>query len=234
MEFSQFKYKTADIRKLVKYGFVKNGAEYVYNTQIVDGQFNMTVTVSAGGDVTATVVDLATDEPYTLHLVAEACGAFVGQVRTEFDGVLEDIANECFYSDVFKDDISHELIAYVREKYGDELEFLWEKFTDNAVWRRKDNNKWYGALLTVKKCKLGSMGSPQTPQFVGVNSDENVTVIDFRIDPDTDSGVVDGKKYFAGYHMNKRTWMTIILDGSVPVDEIKEWIDKSYTLANKK
>ena len=38
--------------------------------------------------------------------------------------------------------------------YCDELEFLWQKFPDNAVWRRKDNKKWYGALLTVSKEKL--------------------------------------------------------------------------------
>lgn len=37
-------------------------------------------------------------------------------------------------------------IEYVRKKYGDELEFLWTKFPDNAAWRRKDNRKWYGVL----------------------------------------------------------------------------------------
>lgn len=222
MEFSAFKHKSVNLGKLKEYGFALSGDEYVYNTQILDGQFEMTVSVSAKGEVAATVIDLATGEPYTLHLVAEACGAFVGQVRSEFEAVLADIADKCFYSDVFKDDISHALIEYVRQKYGDELEFLWEKFTDNAVWRRKDNNKWYGALLTVKKCKLG------------FDSDENVTVIDFRIDPATDAGVVDGKKYFAGYHMNKRTWMTIILDGSVPFEDICRLIDKSYILAKKK
>jgi predicted DNA-binding protein (MmcQ/YjbR family) len=33
-----------------------------------------------------------------------------------------------------------------------------------------------------------------------------------------------------GYHMNKRHWSTIILDGSVPQDELFEWIDESYKL----
>lgn len=28
------------------------------------------------------------------------------------------------------------VIEYVREKYRDELEFLWEKSPDNAVWHR--------------------------------------------------------------------------------------------------
>jgi predicted DNA-binding protein (MmcQ/YjbR family) len=33
-----------------------------------------------------------------------------------------------------------------------------------------------------------------------------------------------------GYHLNKRHWNTIALDGTVPTDEIREMIDHSYTL----
>lgn len=31
-----------------------------------------------------------------------------------------------------------------------------------------------------------------------------------------------------GYHLNKRHWNTIVVDGSIPQDEIEEWIDQSY------
>lgn len=33
-----------------------------------------------------------------------------------------------------------------------------------------------------------------------------------------------------GYHMNKKHWNTIIVDGSVPTRQLKEWIDDSYQL----
>jgi predicted DNA-binding protein (MmcQ/YjbR family) len=33
-----------------------------------------------------------------------------------------------------------------------------------------------------------------------------------------------------GYHMNKKHWNTIILDGTVPAKKILEWIDDSYNL----
>jgi predicted DNA-binding protein (MmcQ/YjbR family) len=33
-----------------------------------------------------------------------------------------------------------------------------------------------------------------------------------------------------GYHMDKKHWNTIDIDGSVPVKLIKEWIDDSYNL----
>jgi predicted DNA-binding protein (MmcQ/YjbR family) len=34
----------------------------------------------------------------------------------------------------------------------------------------------------------------------------------------------------AGYHMNKKHWNTVIVDGSIPVKKLKEWVDHSYTL----
>lgn len=33
-----------------------------------------------------------------------------------------------------------------------------------------------------------------------------------------------------GYHLNKTHWNTIVLDGSIPVKEVKNWIDASYDL----
>lgn len=34
----------------------------------------------------------------------------------------------------------------------------------------------------------------------------------------------------SGYHMNKKHWNTVTLDGSVPHEEIRAMIDESYTL----
>ena len=113
------------------------------------------------------------------------------------------------------------IIEYVRKKYGDELEFLWEKFPDNAIWRRKDNKKWYGALLTVSKRKLG------------IDSDEIIEIIDLRMKPEDIEAKADKLKYFRGYHMNKKHWITICLDDTVSVEEIQQGIDESYTLAIK-
>ncbi len=33
-----------------------------------------------------------------------------------------------------------------------------------------------------------------------------------------------------GYHMNKKYWNTVQIDGSIPVSQIKQWIDDSYAL----
>lgn len=44
---------------------------------------------------------------------------------------------------------------------------------------------------------------------------------------------VDSIKILPGYHMNKKHWITICLDGSVPIDDICRKIDESYLLAKK-
>lgn len=36
-----------------------------------------------------------------------------------------------------------------------------------------------------------------------------------------------------GYHMNKRHWNTVVLDGSVPDDEVFDMVDHSYDLIVK-
>jgi len=38
------------------------------------------------------------------------------------------------------------------------------------------------------------------------------------------------KSIIPGYHMNKRHWITVILDGSVPKGEIERLIENSYQL----
>jgi len=36
-----------------------------------------------------------------------------------------------------------------------------------------------------------------------------------------------------GYHMNKKHWNTIVVNGSVSINKIFEWIDNSYNLVVK-
>ena len=221
MDISIFNHRSPNFDKLVDYGFSINGENYSYVTKILSEQFEMRVDIYSNGEVKTLVTDLSTGDAYILHLVADACGAFVGEVRSEYERVLTDVSNNCFEKDVFKSDQAHKVIEYVRKKHGDELQYLWKTFPTNAVWRRKDNDKWYGALLVLSKRKLG------------LDSDEKVDIIDLRIDPNILPTIVDGKKYFPGYHMNKKTWFTICLDGSVPIEEIFDLIDKSFLLAQK-
>lgn len=122
---------------------------------------------------------------------------------------------------IWKSDCTKNVINYVHETYGDELEFLWPKSPGSAIWRRKDSGKWYAVLLAISKRKLG------------IDSDDIVEIIDLRMDPEILSYLIDNEMYYPGYHMNKKHWCTIILDGNVPLEEICARIDESYLLAKK-
>ena len=214
-----FKNKTVNSEKLIKYGFEKAGDRYDYSTEILDNQFKMTVIIDGSGEVQTELFDLEAEEVYTLHLVAEASGEFVGKVRSEYEKVLQGISENCFETNIFRENCARKVIEYAREKYGDELEFLWERYPDAAVLRRKDNRKWYALFMTIPKSKLG------------LDSDELAEIIDLRFDMDELPKKVDGERYFNGYHMNKKHWITLLLDGSVPVEEILTHLDESYKLA---
>ena len=68
---------------------------------------------------------------------------------------------------------------------------------------------------------------------LGLDVDESVEIIDLHADPDFIDAVVDGKAYFRGYHMNKKRWLTVLLDGSVSEHDVFPLIDASYKLAEK-
>ncbi|MBP7554688.1 MAG: MmcQ/YjbR family DNA-binding protein [Chitinophagaceae bacterium] len=58
----------------------------------------------------------------------------------------------------------------------------------------------------------------------------------FNVKCDPDKAIELRDEYPAvlpGYHMNKKHWNTVILDGSISDRLIKEWIDHSYELVNK-
>jgi predicted DNA-binding protein (MmcQ/YjbR family) len=55
--------------------------------------------------------------------------------------------------------------------------------------------------------------------------------ISLKCDPDLAESLRDRYAGITpGYHLNKRHWNTVALDGSVPGDEVTELIDQSYDL----
>lgn len=217
-----FQRKKLVIEKLIPFGFEKKQDQslYYYQKILPESCFILTVRISEHGEVSTEVIDPVLNEPYILHLT-DAVGGFVGNVREQYKKILSEIAENCFEPDVFRNPQSQEIISYVSKTYGDTLEFLWKKFDDNAILRRKDNQKWYAVLMTISKRKLG------------IDSDQAAEIIDLRIQPEQINSLIDYQNYFPGWHMNKKHWYTIILDDSVSTEEICKRIDASYLLTKK-
>lgn len=162
------------------------------------------------------------NEEYILVDIKGVSGNFVNRIKEEYENIIKDIIDKCMEPDIFKSLQANKIIKYVKEKYNDELEYLWKKFPNNAIWRNKKNNKWYGALLVVKENKLG------------IKSDKFVEIIDLRFQKENIHKIIDNNRFYPGYHMNKNNWITIKLDNSVETKKIFELIDNSYNLSLKK
>lgn len=216
-----FAHRKLNPAKLIPYGFTEENGFYRYETALLNGQLQLFVRIAPDGTVSTQIMDNMTDEEYLLYKIPSSVGAYVGAVRTACGEVLADISKTCYEPDVFHGEQTLALIDFVRTTFGDELEFLWDTFPENAVWRRKDNRKWYGLLVTISKRKLG------------LPSDAIVEAIDLRLSPEQMAETVDYERYFPGWHMNKKSWYTMILDGSVPMEELCRRIGESYRLAGK-
>ena len=114
-----FQKKAVNPAKLADYGF-RPAAEggYSYEKVLPSSGFHLNVTLSAAGEVATQVIDPATGDAYRLHLRDGAAGGFVGQVKTEYEEALTEMAAQCFVPDVFQSALAKELIQYVRDTYG--------------------------------------------------------------------------------------------------------------------
>ena len=63
---------------------------------------------------------------------------------------------------------------------------------------------------------------------LGLQGVELLDVVNFKCDPLLIGSLREEPGFFPAYHMNKDSWITVALDGSVPDDKIKMLLDMSY------
>ena len=114
-----------------------------------------------------------------------------------------------------------EIYEYVKKQYGTVPEYLWKESLESAVLRHP-NGKWYAVLMQVEKSRLGLEG------------DTKVDILDVKCDPDMVGLLTQTYGFLPGYHMNKKYWITMLLDGSVSEAKILDFLDMSYDLIDSK
>ncbi len=113
--------------------------------------------------------------------------------------------------------IRKRLFAYAKDAYGTDPDFPWEDDPDNAVLRHERSHKWYALFFPVPREKFGLSG--------GV-----VDVLNVKCDPLEAGSLAQKDGVYPAYHMNKKHWISILLDGSVPEEEVRLFLDESYGL----
>ena len=208
---------------LASFGFRRKGRSgWEYAEPIGGTSLECRVSISAVSVLSEQVVDPVSGDEYTLYRVADASGRFVGQVREAVAALLKRVAVSCFERDVFILDQSRALLETVRSRWNEELEFLWEDSPEYAVLRRTDTGKWYGVMMRLPGRKFG-LTDDAVSEFVLL-----------RIPRDAADAIVADNRFLPAYHMNKRTWFAIRLDGGVGLTEILQLTERSRKQAVKK
>lgn len=115
-----------------------------------------------------------------------------------------------------------ELLRYAEETYGTQPEYLWARDPDSGILRHPVNRKWFAAVLRVSRERLGLGG------------EGDVDILDIKCDPLLMGSLLLSEGFLPGYHMNKKHWLTVLLDGTVPTQDICGLLDMSYDLTKPK
>ena len=217
--FEIFKSYQFNQEKAQAFGFVENGGVWTYSCQILQGDFVMTVSITAD-NVRFQVFDQETGDLYPQVHMETMRGVFVGNVREACLGILYQIRKSCFDVQDFICPQTKRIMAQVQEKYGNQLEYLWEKSPDTAVLRHEESQKWYAVLMKISWDKLDK------------GKEGLVEAVNLKHDCVTD--LLTQRDIYPAFHMNKRYWISLALDDSLTDDQVLALLERSWELTSKK
>ena len=199
----------------IAYGFSKVGDYYILQSDIDVENFNVIVKIGKDS-FEVNVIELPFNEEYILFNVLDSNGKFVSKIRKKVNELIDDIVKSCFTSL----DYRKLLLDYVREKYGTIPEEPWED-NNHATIKTSNSKKWYGIFMYLPYKTLG------------LDKSGKIDVLNVKLNPELIESLIDKKHFFPAYHMNKKYWITILLDSDMDLDLVRSLIDESFKLVEK-
>ena len=199
----------------IKYGFSKIGDYYILQSNIDVENFNAIIKIGKES-FEVQVIELPFNEEYILFNVSDSKGKFVSKIRKKVNELIEDIVNNCFTSL----DYRKLLLDYVKEKYETIPEEPWED-NNHATIKTPNTKKWYGIFMYIPYKTLG------------LDKNGKIDVLNVKLNPELIESLIDKKNFFPAYHMNKKYWISIVLDSDVDLNLVKSLIDESFKLVEK-
>ena len=114
--------------------------------------------------------------------------------------------------------LKERILQYAQVHLGAEPDHLWAKFPRYAVLRHSENAKWFAVFLEVPGTRLG------------LERPESVDILDVKCGPLLAGSLLGIPGILPAYHMNKSNWVNLLLDGSLPEEEIIRLLELSYDL----
>ena len=93
-------------------------------------------------------------------------------------------------------------------QYGSAPEHPWTTYPEYVVLRHQSGGKWYALVMNVPEERLGLRGA-------GIR-----WVLNVKSDPLYIQGLLQRKGFLPAYHMNKKNWISVLLDGTVLDEEL--------------
>jgi len=199
--------------QLLQFGFKEEAEKLIYRQEILDMSFLIEI-VFVDSQLLVEVYDLEFDEVYSLYSVDSAVGETVQNIREHVENLLRSILGLADQSGK----ISSEVIDYCN-KYGGNHVNPFKKHLDILAFVN-EKNKWYALLSDVEYNKLNKNTDITT----------KVKILNVKYPTDNILDIIDNQNIFPAYHMNKKHWISIVLDKNIKLETIKELIDISYSL----
>ena len=199
--------------QLNEFGFKEEAEKLIYRKEILDSSFLIEI-VFVNNQLMVEVYDIEFDEIYSLFSVDSAVGETVQNIREHVENLLRSILGLTDQSGK----ISSEVIDYCN-KYGGNHVNPFKKHLDILAFVN-EKNKWYALLSDVEYNKLNKNTDITT----------KVKILNVKYPTDNILDIIDNQNIFPAYHMNKKHWISIVLDKNIKLETIKELIDISYSL----
>ena len=220
-EEKYFLRKRPDFEALIQYGFVKNSECYQYSELFRNDSFKAEITVNIHGIVSGRVFDLDAEEEYSAFRSEDRMGEFVGSIREAYSNILENISENCFIDVPFINDQSNRLSDKIFDTFGGKPDFPFPDIHGSGVFRHDNNRKWYALIMNISKDRLTGKKT---------DSDIFVDIVNLKAVTDNIPALTKERGIYPSYHMNKKYWISVILDGTLSDERIIELVHESYRL----
>lgn len=210
-----FKGSILNINKIINYGFKKEKNEYIYKTKIINDNFEVNITITQDYNICGKIIDLVVNDEYTAFRIVNQNGAFVNKVREEYEKILVDILKKCCDKNNFLFKQTNLINNFIKERLNVEAEFLFDSSPGCGIFRNKENKKWFALITNIDISKLDS------------SKHGEVEIINLKLDEEVKK-YLKFKGAYPAYHMSKKKWISLILDGTFLDSFIEDLIIKSY------
>ena len=222
IEETIFQRLLVDFNKVAKYGFKESNNQWFYTREFMDGAFKAIVTIDKKGIISGNVYETEIDDVFLPLRVKSMSGEYITKVRLEYKQILQDIKVHCFTNQYFNYPQTNRLANALVSKYKDIPVFPWKEYPDFGVFKNPDTEKWYALFMNIDKSKFDPKQSGK------------IEALNIKLAPEEILQLIKQKGFYPAYHMNKKNWISIVLDDTLRDNVILNLIEKSNAYTIKK